>query len=468
MADNPILILQMQRLGDLVLTFPLLGWLQRLHPNNPLWIVGEEYFFKHLMTLSPNATFFPYTAAAALKKRRFHAVINLSHREEAIALAGEARGNLLLGPYRTASGKVHVNGNWQLYRMSLVHNNRHNQYHWSDLHGLDLVPPQHMAQTRWPPPRTVATTASAHIGLFLGASEEDKKPDAAFWTELARRLLLAGHRPVLLGGEMEKPVGGQVAASLRAHSLDLTGRFSLSELAAFIHSLDLFVTPDTGPMHVAVWSGTPTLNLSLGPVNAWETGPFSPGHLVLRAKIGCIGCWRCVQRSVLCKDHLSPSRTASLIHTLMTRGRDALSGYALPGQELLLSRRDSCGLYDLEALLPRHPGRHAAGKFWHDFFGNLFGIVPDDAVSGAWRNLGTISPKIQEKFIRSLARLNKNLAHCLKTDSPGDLESPQFWLSFPPLLRPLTSYMQLMLHNERFRRPAFADALAMAEKLACL
>ena len=41
--DNaPILVLQMQRMGDLVLTFPLLAWLRAEHPRRPLWGGGEE------------------------------------------------------------------------------------------------------------------------------------------------------------------------------------------------------------------------------------------------------------------------------------------------------------------------------------------------------------------------------------------------------------------------------------------
>lgn len=59
--NKPILILQMQRMGDLVLTFPLLLWLTRLHPGRELWVVGEESFFKGMHQIGPKAVYFDWS-----------------------------------------------------------------------------------------------------------------------------------------------------------------------------------------------------------------------------------------------------------------------------------------------------------------------------------------------------------------------------------------------------------------------
>ncbi|MDL2316594.1 glycosyltransferase family 9 protein, partial [Desulfovibrio sp. OttesenSCG-928-A18] len=329
MNHAPILILQMQRMGDLVLSFPLMGWLGARFPGHPLWVIGERHFFEPLMPLSPPATYFSYDRLPALPDRfgqaeqrysagegrqnpqargeaggqfeklrqiRFHAIINLSHRAQAAALAGALRSDALIGPWMNADGDLFINGDWQLYRASLTANNRYNRYHWADLNALDIIPPSIMQRTLWPKPRTNAAPGRARpsrVGLFLGASEAAKHPDAAFWSELARLLLQAGLRPVLLGGEAERGLGHAVALNLGSPALNLCGNFTISELARFIAELDLFVCPDTGPMHVAVWSATPTLNLSMGPVSPWETGPSAPGHHVLRAALPCAGCWTC-------------------------------------------------------------------------------------------------------------------------------------------------------------------------------
>jgi ADP-heptose:LPS heptosyltransferase len=299
MQNAPILILQMQRMGDLILTFPVMGWLRAAYPDHPIWVVGEETFFETVLRLGPEAVYFPYSAADRLARNRYHLVINVSHRPEAAELAGRTEADAHFGPV-SRNGTVYIHGLWQLYRASIVHNNRHNQFHWADLNALDILPPRRIYSTQWPPPRA-ESGGQGRIGLFLGASEPDKHPDALFWAELASLLLKRDLKPVLLGGAAEAALGRQVAALLKAPSLNLCGRFSLLELSDFLSSVSLLVTPDTGPMHLAAWLGVPTLNLSLGPVNAWETAPAPHGHLVARTSVSCSVCWRCVQSSQRCR-----------------------------------------------------------------------------------------------------------------------------------------------------------------------
>ena len=469
MAENPILIIQMQRLGDLVLSYPLMGWLSRLYPETPLWVVGEESFFSELMEFSPNATYFDYDAAPALRRHRFRSVINISHRPEAALLAGTLTTGELVGPYRDkTTGAVHINGGWQLYRASLVNNNRYNLYHWADMNLLDTVPHASFKSTLWPPPRETEATASAHIGLFLGASEPDKHPDAAFWADLAGELLAAGHRPVLLGGEAEKALGAEVAGILKAPALNLTGHFSISALYRFLAELDLLVTPDTGPMHLASWTGTPVLNLSTGPVNAWETGPFSPGHYVLRAALPCVGCWHCTQASVHCKETLHPKRTAFLVHELVSKKEANLHRLTLPGQELLRTAREPHGLYDLRLLVGEEQPRQVTALFWQAFFGNRMGLFSDEELTEAWKRFALASPGNAPAFARSLINLSKDLSLHLRGKHDALVRADTFWAAFPLPLRPLTSYLHLLLQNGVFRRPAFAEALELVERLTAL
>ncbi len=469
MATKPILIIQMQRLGDLVLSYPLMGWLSQLYPDNPIWVVGEKVFFSELMELSPAATYFEYDAAPALRKTAFHSVINISHRPEATALAGSLNAEERIGAYRDeTSGAIFINGFWQLYRASLVNNNRYNLYHWADMNALDCVPPKRVRGTLWPAPRETAPTSSAQIGLFLGASERDKHPDAAFWTALAGELLQAGHRPVLLGGEAERALGAEVAAALGAPALNLTGHFSVSALCRFLLELDLFVTPDTGPMHLAVWTGTPVLNLSTGPVNAWETGPFSPGHHVLRAALPCVGCWHCIQTSVQCKDVLHPKRTAFLVHELAAKKETNLSRMALPGQELFRTARDGHNLYALRQLVGEVPPRQVTALFWQAFFGNQAGIFSAGDLALAWERFAGASPGNAPAFARSLVKLGRDLSLHLNGKPESSLATESFWASFPLPLRPLTSYLHLLLQNGQFKNAAFAHALGLIEQLTAL
>lgn len=469
MADKPILIIQMQRLGDLVMTYPLMGWLAQLYPNNPIWVVGEESFFSELIDFSPSAVFFPYGAAPMLRKNAYKAVVNLSHRPEAAELAGSLDAEELLGPYRDANtGAVFIRGDWQLYRASLVNNNRYNLFHWADMNLLDIVPPKRLPATIWTPLRERSPSASAHIGLFLGASEKAKHPDAAFWATLAANLLHAGHRPVLLGGKAEKALGLETATLLKTPQLNLTGRFGLRDLSFFFNNLDILITPDTGPMHLATWTSTPVLNISTGPVNVWETGPFAAGHHVLRASLPCVGCWQCVQTSVICKERLDPKRTAFIAHEIVTGKKALLHRATLPEQELLLTGRNKYGLYDLTRLIGEEQPRHVAALFWRAFFGHVFGVLPEEELTQAWNVFQEASPGNAPRFAAALVKLSRDFTSHLRNANTATVTSHDFWTSFPPPLRPFTSYLHLRLQNGSFAKPAFADALRLVEKLISL
>ncbi|MDR3073695.1 MAG: glycosyltransferase family 9 protein, partial [Deltaproteobacteria bacterium] len=469
MAEKPILIIQMQRLGDMVLTYPLMGWLARMHPRNPIWVVGEKHFFSELMDFSPDAVYFEHSASQALRQNAFHTVINISHRPEAMELAGSLDTDELVGAYVDKKSRNRfIRGDWQLYRASLTNNNRYNLFHWADMNALDSVSPRWMQATLWPQPQARKAGSSAHIGLFLGASEKDKHPDADFWTALARDLLAAGHKPALLGGAGEKSLGDEVARGLCAPALNLTDRFSLRELCRFIGGLDLFVTPDTGPMHLAAWTGVPVLNLSVGPVNAWETGPFSPGNFVLRAALPCTGCWHCTQAKVACKDCLNPGHTARLIHEILAREDARLARLDFPGQELLRTARDAHNLYQLCRVTGDEQPRQITALFWQAFFGHTLGSLPGEALEKAWRSFAEGSPGNVPAFAKALVKLSRDISAHFRSGHASPVAREDFWASFPLPLRPLTSFLHLKLQNGLFRHEAFTECLGLVERLIAL
>ena len=474
----PILILQMQRMGDLVLSFPLALWLLRKFPKHPVWMVGVETFFKGLLPVAPGVTFFPSEAMRRMHGGTFHMVLNLSHRPEAAALRRHLDCETWLGPYASADGEMHIAGDWQLYRASLTHNNRHNLFHWADLNALDIIPYKQWADIGWQHPQPLKARGD-RVGLFLGASEADKRPEAPFWAELTRRLLKSGLSPVLLGGQMERPLGNEVARLAGVPALNLCGRFDLPGLVAFMDNLRLLVTPDTGPMHLAAWLGLPVLNLSLGPVNAWETGPYQPGHLVLRSTVSCEGCWQCTKPGVFCRESFSASRTASLVKTMLDHNSKTaelnaapdlsrLGKLTLPGQEIFATDRYQ-GLYDLVPLTStpeKRPTRLQAGKprpritldrFWQAFFAHNLGLWEKTSLTTARDNLLAALPQLGRPFKKALTDLQADLARGLK-QRPAPLED-DFWQKSPPLLRPLTGYIHLLLQNDNYGIKAYTKSL---------
>ena len=115
------------------------------------------------------------------------------------------------------------------------------------------------------------------VALFLGARAEKRLP-AAWFVELARRVTRTGRRVVLAGGPAER--GLLAGADLPGGAL-MAPELPLREFAAAIVNARAVLTADTGPMHLAVALGVPTLEL-FSHTEPWRFGyGHLPGHLVL-------------------------------------------------------------------------------------------------------------------------------------------------------------------------------------------
>ncbi len=102
---------------------------------------------------------------------------------------------------------------------------------------------------------------------------------------VARRLDL---RVAVVGGPAEAELGARVAADIRG-AVNLAGRTGILQLAAVIDRCRLFLTNDTGPMHVADAVGTPIVAI-FGPTDWIATPPFGKRHTIVRREIECAPC----------------------------------------------------------------------------------------------------------------------------------------------------------------------------------
>lgn len=72
--------------------------------------------------------------------------------------------------------------------------------------------------------------------------------------------------------------------------INLAGKTSIRELMAFIQACHLFLTNDSGPMHMASALGTPLLAL-FGSTNSTTTGPYQGGKIIHK-HVPCSPCYR--------------------------------------------------------------------------------------------------------------------------------------------------------------------------------
>jgi len=130
------------------------------------------------------------------------------------------------------------------------------------------------------------------VVLHPGARWATKLWPEAHWAALADRLAgEAGARVAFTGSAGDREAIARIRGLMRRGALDLSGRTTLMELARVFQMAGLAVTTDTGPMHLAAAMGTRVVAL-FGPTSPARTGPFGPGHIVVRRDLPCSPCFR--------------------------------------------------------------------------------------------------------------------------------------------------------------------------------
>ena len=440
---KPLLILQMQRMGDLILSFPLILDLLQKYPTHPIWVVAEKIFFESLTHLAPPVTFFSPDVLSQISTEQYLLAINLSFRQEACAALGKIKAEEKFGPY-IHKNNLYVQGFWHLYRHSLTQNNRHNTFHWADLARLDLYP---NLLDYGPRVTSVRRTVHKRIALVLGASSPFKHPNAAFWIALANKLIQAGFMPFLIGGKQEATLGATVAKAIQIEKLNLCGQLPLPALVTLLKTVDLCITPDTGPMHLANWLGIPILNLSMGPVRAYETGPYAPNQTVVLPHRSCAGCWQCQYRHFACKNNFHPTTIAKIALDIIHREE------LQPQVKLKLAKTtlDDLGLATLNFLTKNPNAEQRLDAVWRNFF---LALICQDRLKVAKLEMQQVAQNYPKLYAQIHAELKKVLSQALL-----NLKKPNQYLAISykqtsPAIRLFTGFLEMYAQNNNFTREA--------------
>ena len=119
------------------------------------------------------------------------------------------------------------------------------------------------------------------VAMHPGATDPRRRWSPDRFAAVARARLEAGDDVVLVGDATDVPAAAEIVASLpdafadRVH--DLTDGLPLAELPAVLAAADVMVGDDSGPRHLAVAVGTPTVGVFwFG--NVVNAGPFDRGR----------------------------------------------------------------------------------------------------------------------------------------------------------------------------------------------
>jgi len=305
---DPILVLRLSSLGDVVLTSSFLQSLDDHFPGAPVTFVVRE-------DLAGVASALPGVQRLVTVPRQLGGggLLDLGRRlaHEGYAHAFDLHRSLrtrLIGA--ALRGRLRPGFNKQEWpRFVLVHAHR-DVYARSGgarplreryleplvrmglsprLHDTRLVLPsaaRERAASIW---RQAGWAADARVvGVAPGARWPSKCWPVDRFAALAARLQSDGRPVVVVGGAAERTVGGLVAHA--SGGLDLCGQLDVLETAAVLERCALLVTNDSGLLHVAEAVGRPVLAFFGPTAPQFGYTPYRAASRVLRAPPPCSPC----------------------------------------------------------------------------------------------------------------------------------------------------------------------------------
>jgi ADP-heptose:LPS heptosyltransferase len=128
--------------------------------------------------------------------------------------------------------------------------------------------------------------------IHPGASTRLRRWRPERYHRVARALIERGLSVAVVGGPADRPAADEVCRGLPAErTLDLAGRTDLARTAAVIARAELYVSADTGPLHLAYGLGVPTVHL-FGPGELEKWAPAGARYRTVREPLPCSPCTR--------------------------------------------------------------------------------------------------------------------------------------------------------------------------------
>lgn len=155
------------------------------------------------------------------------------------------------------------------------------------------------------------------IGIHPGAKDRFKQWAPAHFIELGKRLQKHG-QIVVTGTPAEKELVEMIARAIEG-AIPLYEGVSIPTLAAVLERLSLYISNDTGPMHIAAAMKTPTVAL-FTPTDPALCGPYHASHLkVIQKKPTCFPCLKKKCLDPFCMLQIGPDEVYQTALTQLKR-----------------------------------------------------------------------------------------------------------------------------------------------------
>ena len=344
-ALKRILVLRLERIGDLLMTLPALADLRTLAAGAEIDLIVGSWNADLARAIDPVTRTLPLDAAWLARERQgdtLPSLIGAARRwrharyDLAINFEPDIRSNLILAASGAAwTAGYRSGGGGSLLDVAIDYDQR---AHTSDnarrlVSTLFQAPvPEDVSPALVVPSeshqnasRLLRDTDGPLIGIHASGGRAIKQWPPERFAEVGRRLVDAvGATIVLTGGPGDRGLVEVVKAALpAAHVVDIAGHADLLTLAGVLERLDLLITGDTGPMHLAVAVGTPVVAV-FGPSDPARYGPRGPYDRIVRIDLPCSPCnrirqppERCVGHTPDCLAFIGPDRVVEAARTVL-------------------------------------------------------------------------------------------------------------------------------------------------------
>lgn len=165
------------------------------------------------------------------------------------------------------------------------------------------------------------------IGLHVGSKAPARRWPAAYFARVADYFVQHFNAQIILtGSHNEEATVQMVAKQMRARPHSVVGQTSTGGLAALISELDLYISNDTGPAHIADAVDTPSVTI-FGPVDPRRWAALDRArHPIVRRSVPCSPCsHRVCPIDHRCLRWISPYEVINVGQELLMKGVVACS-----------------------------------------------------------------------------------------------------------------------------------------------
>lgn len=347
MEEKRFLIIHLSRLGDMLQSLPAIKLLKEENPRSRVTYLGITEFCQILKNAPwiDNLVTIPWHEIGAvmgehdevrvealdhLFKRipelndEYEAVINLTHNWVSAYLSDKVKANEKRGRVFSENNEIKVSGRWGKYLFAMVRNQGDNPFNLVDIYMGMAGVTNRPAASYLPTNPAVDDSALSYltdlgcdtgrvsVGFQLGTTKLNKKWPLESFVELGRILSQDLNAQIILfGSEGEREFADRFKDLADYPFISLIGQTDLGEIGSYLKQVDVLVSNDTGPMHIAAAVGTKVVGIFSGIAYYGVGGPYGSGNIAIQSNYPCAPCTGSTACSdPLCREIIKPAAVA--------------------------------------------------------------------------------------------------------------------------------------------------------------